>query len=272
MYRMFSDLAPYATHPDLPRFHHQIDECEQELALVGRMAREQGLRLSFHPSQYVILNSPNPQLSAKGALDIALQAEVLDRMGLGSEAVVVTHVGGEYGDHEASLARFVAQHQALPEPARRRLVLENDDSAYGISDTYWVHRQTGIRLVFDYLHHLNHNPSRVSLREAMKMALDTWPEDVRPKVHFSTPRTHMRLVERREPDGTKVQVALPPLASQHSDYLNAFEYIGFRRLTEGLREFDVMIEAKAKDLAVLRLREDLERFAPDLLDEGIEHG
>lgn len=272
MYRLSSDLAPYATHPDLPRFHHQADECAQELAMIGRMAREESLRLSFHPSQYVILNTPNPQVAAKSALDIALQADLLDRMGTGPEAVVVTHVGGAYGDREAGLQRFVERHQALPELARRRLALENDDSMYAVSDTAWVHRETGIRLVFDYLHHLNCNPDRLPLRDALAACLETWPADVRPKVHFSSPRTHMRLVERTDSDGAKVQVALPPLASQHSDYLDPFEFVGFMRATAGLRPFDVMIEAKAKDLALLRLREDLQRFAPELLDEGCAHG
>src|SRR5687768_942572 len=59
MYRMSSDIAPYVTHPDMPQFHGQIKECSLELRELGQLARAQGLRLSFHPSQFVILNSPD---------------------------------------------------------------------------------------------------------------------------------------------------------------------------------------------------------------------
>ena len=50
----------------------------------------------------------------------------------------------------------------------------------------------------------------------------------------------------------------------HSDYVNPFEFIDFLRLAEGLRPFDVMLEVRAKDLALRQLREDLARFAPEL--------
>ncbi|MFN3435531.1 MAG: UV DNA damage repair endonuclease UvsE, partial [Sphingomonas sp.] len=107
MYRLSSDLAPYATHPDLPQFHGQVAESDAELAALGRKARSLDMRLSFHPSQYVLLNSPDPALTRKSIWDLASQAEMLDRMGLDDEAVLVTHVGGVYGDHEASRARWI---------------------------------------------------------------------------------------------------------------------------------------------------------------------
>src|SRR4051812_14460524 len=59
MYRMSSDLAPYVTHPDMPRFHTMIQECQGDLREIGVKARKLDLRLSFHPSQFIILNSPD---------------------------------------------------------------------------------------------------------------------------------------------------------------------------------------------------------------------
>jgi len=67
MYRMTSDLAPYATHPDLPQFHTQVEECADELARVGALARELDIRLSSHPGQYIVLNSENEQVMAGAA-------------------------------------------------------------------------------------------------------------------------------------------------------------------------------------------------------------
>src|SRR5689334_18454263 len=83
MYRMSSDVAPYATHPDLPQFHRQVEQCAQELDELGREARRLGLRLSFHPSQFILLNARDPAVVAKSIADLASQAEILDRMGLG---------------------------------------------------------------------------------------------------------------------------------------------------------------------------------------------
>ncbi|HSN76871.1 MAG TPA: UV DNA damage repair endonuclease UvsE [Anaerolineae bacterium] len=270
MYRISSDLAPYLTHPELTQFHGQIEECAAELAAVGHLAREIGLRLSFHPSQYVVLNAPDEALVARSALDVVTQAELLERMGLDDEAVVVLHVGGVYEGRERARERFVLAFERLPEPARRRLALENDDTRFGVADTLWIHQRTGVRLIFDNLHHHNFNPERMPLRDALAACLETWSPHVRPKVHFSSPRTEMRVAEQQDPaTGRRVQVLQPPLWTRHSDYIHPFEFIAFLREAAGLRPFDVMLEAKGKDLALLRLRADVQRYAPDLAG-GIE--
>lgn len=265
MYRMSSDLAPYLTHPELTQFHGQIEECAAELTAIGHLARAIGLRLSFHPSQYVVLNAPDETLTARSAWEITTQAEMLDHMGLDDEAVVVVHVGGVYEGREAARERFVAAFERLPEPARRRLALENDDTRFGVADTLWIHQRSGVRLIFDNLHHHNFNPERLPLREALAACLGTWPAGVRPKVHFSSPRTEMRIAEQQNPDtGRRVQMLQAPVWTRHSDYIHPFEFIAFLRETADLPPFDVMLEAKAKDLALLRLRDDLQRYAPDL--------
>jgi UV DNA damage endonuclease len=264
MYRMSSDLAPYATHPDMPQFHDMVRESAGELAAIGAKARALDIRLSFHPSQYVLLNSPDPKLTAKSVWDLASQAEMLDLMGLGPEAVVVTHVGGTYDDRQASAARWVAAWEGLPEAVRRRLVLEHDDLRFSATDTLWIHDRTGVPLVFDHQHFWCLNPDRLDLRETVERMLATWPAGVRPKVHFSSPRTELRQVRRKDPrTGKATTVSLPPVWTGHADFVHPFEFITFMRSTQGL-EFDVMLEAKAKDLALLRLRPDLLRYAPDV--------
>jgi UV DNA damage endonuclease len=268
MYRLSSDLAPYLTHPNLPQFHHQIDDCAAELALVGQMAREAGLRLSLHPSQYVVLNATDEAIAAKSAAEITAQTRILEAMNLGPEAVVVIHLGGVYGDKKSAMERFVTGYEGLPAVARQRLVLENDDASYSVGDIHRIHQQTGLPLVFDYLHFLNHNPEGLPLTEALALTLDTWSADVTPKVHFSSPSTAMRTVEHRgSRTGGRRLVLRRPRPTQHADFIDPFAFITFLRWAQGLRDFDVMLEAKAKDLALLRLRDDLDRFAPGLLSE-----
>src|SRR4028118_1559065 len=193
MYRMSSDIAPYVTHPDMPQFHDQIKECNLELRELGQMAKQQGLRLSFHPSQFVVLNSPDRTLIDKSIWDLTAQAEMLDCMELGPEAVLIIHVGGTYGDRESGRARWIETYHRLPEPVRRRLVLENDDIRYSAADVLAIHDETGVPLVFDNLHFWCNNPEQLPLTETFRKFLRTWTA-ARPKMHFSSPNTGMREV------------------------------------------------------------------------------
>ncbi len=278
MYRMSSDIAPYATHPDMPQFHGMVAESDAELRAFGDKARRLDIRLSFHPSQYVLLNSPDPKLTARSVWDLASQGEMLDRMGMDDTAVLVTHVGGVYGDPEASRARWVTTWETLPDDVRRRLVLENDDIRFSASDVLWIHERTGVRCVFDYQHHWCLNPERLDMVEALRAFLATWPPGVRPKIHFSSPRTELREVVRSakakpakgeitkaavKEKARKKTVLLPPIWTGHADFTNPFEFARFMRDAEGL-EFDVMMEGKSKDISLLKLRPDLLRYAPDV--------
>jgi len=280
MYRLSSDIAPYATHPDMPQFHSMVADSDADLRAFGAKAKEYDIRLSFHPSQYVLLNSPNPELTRKSIWDLSSQAEMLDRMELGPEAVMITHVGGVYDDHEASRARWIEGWEACPEHVRRRLVLENDDIRFSAADVLWIHERTGVRCVFDYQHMWCLNPERLDMRAVLERFLATWPEGVRPKIHFSSPRTELREIKQKIVAGSKPKkgellkapvkptarvktVLRPPIWTGHADFTNPFEFATFMRMAEGL-EFDVMMEGKSKDLSLLRLRPDLLRFAPDV--------
>ena len=260
-YRMAGQLAPYLTHPDLPAFHNQVDECSTELAAIGDLARQQSVRLTLHPGFYVQLSHPDPDLAARSSLELAAATSLLDGMGLDASSVVVIHVGGGHTDVPAALDRFARAANLLPENVRRRLVLENGDRQFSLRDVLWAHRRTGIPVVLDTLHHRCHNPEAIPQLDALKIALATWPENTHPKIHVSSPQTAVRTLYR---DGeARVQMPLP---HQHSDFLHPFEVIDLLQaaVSARLRSFDVMLEAKAKDVALLRLREQISRYAPNL--------
>ncbi len=257
MYRFAANIAPYATHPDLPQFHGQVEECAEELAALGAAARAADVRLSTHPSQYIVLNSQNPRTVAGSVRDVEVQAALLDAMGCGPEAVCILHIGGGVGGRDAAFARFEAGFEQLSDRAQARLVVENDDVTFSLTDVLEIHRRTGLRVVWDIHHHHCVDPDRIPDREALSLALDTWPADVVPKIHWSTPRTAME--ERKKRVGRRVERSwvLPPLRA-HADMVDPIAFEHFLRDTAaGLRDFDVMLEAKAKDLALLRLREQL---------------
>ena len=264
MYRMASDLAPYATHPDMPQFHNMVKDSAADLAHVGRLAREADVRLSFHPSQFIVLNSENETLTKKSMWDLDSQAEILDRMECGPEAVLVVHVGGAYGDREAGWRRWAKTWKRLGEPVRRRLVLENDDTRYSAADVLKVHNATGVKCVWDYQHHWCFNPEGLPMVETLAKFCATWPKGVRPKMHFSCARTEMRELKRKSRQTGKAELVLqPPVWTGHADYNNPFETITFLRTIQGI-DVDIMLESKAKDLSLIRLRNDIAKYAPEL--------
>jgi UV DNA damage endonuclease len=256
MYRMASGLAPYGSHPDMPQFQGQVEECAEQLAALGERARATDLRLSFHPGQYVVLNSERPALRRAAAADLELQASILDRMGMGPDAVIVLHVGGGAGGKEEAMDRFMAGFEMLGEHTRARLTIENDDSRFGLADVLRLSSRTGLRMVWDAHHHRCYDPDRVPEDEALRLALATWDESTTPKVHYSSPRTAVE--ERRRRKGRRVEkrIVLPPLRA-HADLIDPSGFEQFLRGPAAGLKFDVMLEAKAKDLALIRLREQL---------------
>ncbi len=257
MYRMASNLAPYLTHPHLPQFHRQIEECETELAAAGALARRLRLRLSFHAPAHILLNTPDPERRQQSVAELAGLAALLDGMGLGPEAVIVVHVGGHYHDGAGALAAFVHGFSELPAAVQHRLVLEHDDRRFDVLDALWIHQRTGVRLIFDYLHHQLYNPNDVAAQEALAICLATWPPGQTPKIHFSTPATEMVRDRKGKPH--------PPRLNRHSHYINPFDFIAFLRELPLMRDFDIMLEAKARDLALLQLRRHLAHYAPDVI-------
>jgi UV DNA damage endonuclease len=242
VYRMSSSTVPYGTHPDLPHldYRRQIDECAEVLARLGAKARAYGLRLSTHPGQYTVINAPDPELVRKSCLDLEQDAFLLDALGQPREAVVVVHVGGAYGEPRAALDRWAAAYESLSPRARARVVVEHDETSFALADVLELHRRTGVRVIYD-AHHDRCNPSDATVADA----LATWPDDVRPKVHLSSPKLDFR------------ENGAAPTLDQHSDFVSPWDAAALVRSLP--RAADVVLEAKAKDLALLRLRAQLPR-------------
>jgi UV DNA damage endonuclease len=264
MYRMSSSLAPYASHPDMPQFRGQVDDCVDDLQRLGRRARASGLRLSMHPGQYTVLNSENAEVVKAAVEELEVHAEILDAMELSPEAVIVLHIGGRAGGTKAALDRFEAGFSSLSARAQARLVIENDERSFSLVDTLEVARRIERPVVWDILHHYCNDPEGIPDGEALQLALDTWPEDVRPKIHFSSSRSVVGERKQRRGNKTVTTVVLPPPRA-HADLVDPIAYANFNaNVGPDVRIFDVMLEAKAKDLALLRLREQLGARGLDL--------
>ena len=232
------------------------------MAAIGDQARQQSVRLTLHPGFYVQLSHPDAALAARSGVELAAATSLLDGMGLDASSVVVVHVGGGHADVTGGAGPVRACGQsAAGRVCEGAWSWRTETGQFGLRDVLWVQRRTGIPVVLDTLHHRCHNPDAIPPLDALKIALATWPEGIVPKIHVSSPRTAVRTLYR---DGeARVQM---PLAHQHSDFLHPFEVIDLLEaaVSARLRSFDVMLEAKAKDVALLRLREQISRYAPKL--------
>jgi UV DNA damage endonuclease len=257
------DLAPYATHPDMPQFHRMVAESDAELAALGAKARRLDIRLSFHPSQFVVLNSPDPVLVGSPSPTCPPRPRCWTGWDSGRRPVMVIHVGGLYGDRAEARARWVETwERTLPDHVRRRLVLENDDLRFDAADVLWIHERTGVPLIFDYQHFWCLNLEGLEITDTFRRFMAPGPKGCGPKMH-SPRRAPSCASEARHPRFAQKEVRrVAPVWTGHADYINPFEFATFLRMVPGA-VFDVMLEAKAKDLALVKLRADLLRYAPE---------
>ena len=253
MYRMASGIAPYASHPGMPQFRDQPDRFADELQRLGERARSLDIRLSTHPGQYTVLNSENETTVAAAVEELEVHAEILEAMRLPHESVMILHVGGLAGDREDAKARFEKGFAKLSEQARSRLAIENDDRLFGLSDVLDISERTGCPVVWDLLHHHCFDTDDIPDDEALRLAMRTWPEKVIPKMHYSTPKTELKLVKKKVGRKTVVVPVTPPLRA-HADMIDPIGFEWFLRDVVRDNNVDIMLEAKGKDLALLELR------------------
>ena len=231
-YRMSSGLAPWKTEYDWDDLK-DIDEIKRWFHSAGTMAKTHGVRLTSHPGPFNVLVSPKEEVVVNCIKDLTIHGDEFDMMGLSRTPYnkINIHLGGAYGDKEASMKRFVKNFSRLPESVSSRLTLENDDKAsmYSVKDLYYgIYKKIGIPIVFDYHHH-KFCTGGMSEQEALEMALSTWG-DIKPVTHYSESRR-----DEQKDETIRVQA--------HSDYVyDKIEMYG--------NDFDIMVEAKAKELAV----------------------
>lgn len=234
-FRINSQILPLKTHPTAGYRLHDLPEGAAIVARFeecGDLARKCGVRTCFHPDQFVVLNSRRPEVVAASLLEIEYQAEVAEWVGAD---VVNIHGGGAFGDKPAALAEFARNFPRLSSRARERLTVENDDKIFSPTDLLPLCRSIGIPLVYD-VHHHRCLPDSLAIEEATTQALATWNRE--PLFHISSPK-----------EGWSA-----PHPERHHDFLDAADFPACWR---GLA-VTVEVEAKGKEVAVLRLKSELE--------------
>jgi UV DNA damage endonuclease len=172
--RIGSGMVPFATHPQYNNMVDYAVHFKREWEDIGGLVKLNRMRLTFHPDQFVLLNTPKQDVLERSILELKYQCGLLDLMGLDSTHKVQIHVGGVYGDKEAAKRTFVEQYLKLPDVVKKRLVIENCDRLFSLRDCVDIHRAgTKIPILFDNFHHecLNNGESLV---DAVALAATTW--------------------------------------------------------------------------------------------------
>lgn len=237
LYRLSSSIVPLATHPEVNWDY--MSDLKEELKDVGDFVRAHKLRLSFHPNQYTLFTSDKKQVTLNAVKDMEYHYNILAGMGIEDVSLINIHVGGAYGDKLEAIKRFDESIQLLPSNVKSRMTLENDDKTYTTSETLAVCKQHSIPLMFDYHHHMA-NLSEESIEELLPAIFETWDNfGLIPKVHISSPKSEKQF-------------------RHHADYVDLEFVLPFLKVAKSIgRDFDMMIEAKEKDWAALKLVEDI---------------
>ncbi|EQL30262.1 hypothetical protein BDFG_07255 [Blastomyces dermatitidis ATCC 26199] len=237
--RLSSEMFPFASHAE---HGYRLEPFAADvLAEAGRVAAELGHRLTVHPGQFTQLASPRPTVTENSVRDLEYHAEMLRLLKLppqqDRDAVIILHMGGVFGDKQATLDRFRKTYRTLSGDIKNRLVLENDDVSWTVHDLLPICEELNIPLVLDYHHHnINFDAGKVREGTLDIMSLydriaATWTrKGITQKMHYSEQTPSAITKKQRRKHNSRVHV-LPPCDPT----------------------MDLMIEAKDKEQAVFEL-------------------
>ena len=232
LYRISSDLIPFGSSPvnalDWPEIHKEAFD------RIGAKIRNSGMRVSLHPGQYTVLNSPTEDVVERAIEDLIYHDKILTALGTDKKNKIVLHVGGIYGDKEAALDRFADNFQRLPETVQNRLIIENDDRLYNIEEVLGLANRLQFPAVYDNLHHaINPPPSGGNDQYWIAEAKKTWKEaDGNQKIHYS-------------------QQAPSKRSGAHTDTIQLDTFLKFYNQLDD-STIDIMLEVKDKNLSAIK--------------------
>ena len=232
-FRMSSDIFPWMSYYNLDELP-DYEEISDYLYMAGDEASGKQ-RLTFHPGHFNVLVSPNPVVVNKTIKELNQHSEIMKIMGLSRTHYnkINIHIGGAYGDKQATLDRWIHNYYKLNFSTQERLTVENDDKAsmYSVKELYeGIYKKCGVPIVFDFYHH-KFCTGGLTEQEALELALSTWPKGITPCTHYSESRRKEHLDESIR-------------AQAHSDLI-------YNKIPTYGHEFDCVVEAKHKELAIV---------------------
>ena len=212
----------------------QYDELKILFKTIGKLIEVNQIRVTFHPGPFNVLPSPNENVIQNTIKDLTIHSEIFNLIGVSDSVYnkINIHCNGVYGDKKSAMDRFCSNFNRLPDGVKNRLTIENDDkeTMYSVKDLMYIHEKIGIPIVFDYHHH-KFCTGGLNEKEALLLALSTWPKNIKPVVHYSESKS-----EHEKSPNIKKQA--------HSDFIKKLPNLYGN-------DVDVMVEAKSKELSIL---------------------
>ena len=239
-YRLTSKLIPLTTHPEVLWDYKRY--FSKELNRIGRIIKSANMRVDFHPDQFNVINSVKENVIEDTIRNLNHAVDLYDLMDYEYGKLVI-HIGSSTGGKEESMNRFISNVRKFPERISKRLILENDDKVFTANNVLHICNELKVPMVLD-VHHHNCKNDGENLGDMLGDIFNTWKEEkLPPKIHFSSPR-----------EGE--------LDRKHADYIDVNDFAKFLDIArENIdMDFDVMIEAKKKDLALFKLMKDLKEI------------
>ncbi|MDO6353485.1 UV DNA damage repair endonuclease UvsE [Caloramator sp. CAR-1] len=230
LFRISSDIIPFGSHSINNILWQKI--FKNQLEDIGIFIKKNKIRVSMHPGQYTVLNSPSEEIVKRAIKDIEYHTQFLDSLSLDYSHKIVLHLGGGYNDKVESIKRFIKNFKMLSESAKKRLVIENDERIFNFDDVLYASDALNIPIVFDYFHHLI-NPVDRDLKEILSLAKKTWKrEDGNIKIHYS--------------EQSRIKKT-----GSHSEFIETAKFLEFYNT---IKEFDpdIMLETKDKNISAIK--------------------
>ena len=237
LYRFSSSLVPLATHPEV--MWDFLTPFKKEWEEIGDLIQHFKLRVSFHPNQFTLFTSEREEVTTNAVKDMEYHFRMLKAMNALDTGLINIHIGGAYGDKNKSLNRFHQNLKKLPKEIKKHMTLENDDKTYDIRETLITCEKENIPMVLDY-HHYMANNGECDLPLYLHRIFKTWNNfNIVPKVHISSPKSDQAY-------------------RSHADFVSLDFVLPFLKMAKELnQDFDIMIEAKQKNLAMHRLVDEI---------------
>lgn len=230
LFRISSDIIPFGGH-EINKYRWDID-FKDMLTEIGNFIKENNMRVSMHPGQYTIINSPDNQVVERAIMEFEYHTMFLDSLNLDFTHKVVLHIGGVYGDKSLAIERFIKNFNLLSETAKKRIVIENDEKSFNIDDVISISKTLNIPVVFDILHH-QINPVEKDIKTILEECIKTWKkEDGDMKLHYSD----------QSPFKQK---------GAHSEYVSIENFMKFYNIANEFK-CDIMLETKDKDISAIK--------------------
>lgn len=232
IFRISSDIIPFGSNKKVIINWKQI--FSSELKKIGKKIKKYQIRVSMHPGQYTIINSPNEIVVKNAISDLKYHCDFLDSIETDWTSKIVLHIGGIYGDKSLAVKRFLDNYQNIDARIKKRLVIENDDKSYNINDVLEISKILNIPVVYDNLHNRvnNYDESKNDLYWIKKCSTTWKKEDGRQKIHYSEQDTEKRL-------------------GSHSFTINENDFLKFYKSIKNFN-VDIMLEVKDKDLSAIK--------------------